>query len=164
VQTSILTCVILLSIIFILTITVSLQNGAAQQDLYNQSKEIPFSNFTASIPLASSLLEILKSKINVSLDDAMANVTNSFGPNSTTLSGSVQSESGFLVYRVVVLDSDNNIHLILVDPANGDILSQRQWPAAMPKALSEIPGVDPRLDGIPDLRAIPGIDPSMRIP
>jgi hypothetical protein len=109
----------------------------------------PFSNFTASIPLVTSLFDVMKSKIKVDLSDAMANVTNSLGPNATVLSASIQSEGGFLVYRIGALDNNNNIHMILVDPANGSILSQRQWPAATPEDLSAIPGMGPQFGDIP---------------
>jgi hypothetical protein len=111
-----------------------------------------FSNFTASIPLASSLLEVLKSKIKVSLPDAITIATKSIGPNATTLAASVQAESGFLVYRVVALGKDNNIHMLFIDPANGDLLSQAQWPASMSKAFASIPGINPQIDVVPSLR------------
>jgi hypothetical protein len=132
--------------------------------LSNQTLPPNLSNFTASIPLASSLFDVFKSKIVVTLADAITNATKSLGPNSTALSGSVQTERGFLIYKIAVLDSkDNTIHMILVDPANGKVLSQRQWPAAMSKTLSEIPGAGPQ-PGFPDGRVLPGIDSGLRIP
>ena len=161
-----------ISIISVISGTQTLQNAEAQQQIVPQqvipqmpqqpgaqlpqpgaqSSQVPFSNFTASIPLATSLFEVLKSKTNVSLADAMTDVTNSMGPNGTVLSGSVQTEGGFLVYRIVGLDENNNINMVLVDPANGSILSQRQWPAAMSQVLSSIPGV-----GLQPDRSIPSI-------
>jgi hypothetical protein len=80
----------------------------------------------------------LKSQTNVSLADAMTDVTNSMGPNATVLSGSVGAERGFLVYRIVGLDDSDNINMVLVDPANGSILSQQQLPAAISQVLSSI--------------------------
>lgn len=126
----------------------TLQSVDAQQQLVPQiqQQEIPVpqspqlqsSNFTASIPLATSLLDVLKSQTNVSLADAMTDVTNSMGPNATVLSGSVGAERGFLVYRIVGLDDSDNINMVLVDPANGSILSQQQLPAAISQVLSSI--------------------------
>jgi hypothetical protein len=157
-----------ISIIFVISGTQTLQNVEAQQQGAPQMPQqpgaqspqpgaqlpppIPFSNFTASIPLATSLFDVLKSKINISLADAMTNVTNSLGPNATALSASIQSERGFLVYRIAALDNDNNIHMILVDPANGSTLLQRQWPAAMPEVLSSVPGMGPQFGDVPRLR------------
>jgi hypothetical protein len=160
------------SIIFVISGTQTLQNAEAQQQGAQQqvipqmpqqpgaqlpqpgvqSPPVPFSNFTASIPLATSLFDVMKSKINVDLADAMTNVTNSLGMNATVLDASVQSERGFLVYRIAALDSENNIHMILVDPANGSTLLQRQWPAAMPGVFSSIPGMDPQFGDVPRLR------------
>lgn len=124
-----------------------------QQIRVPQPPQTPFSNFTASIPLATSFLDVLKSKTNVSLADAMNYVTNTMEPNATVLSGSVQEERGFLVYRIVGLDASNNINVVLVDPANGSILSQQQWPAATFQVLSSIAGVGPQLGSVPNLRA-----------
>ena len=123
-----------------------------QQIRVPQPPQTPFSNFTASIPLATSFLDVLKSKTNVSLADAMNYVTNTMEPNATVLSGSVQEERGFLVYRIVGLDASNNINMVLVDPANGSILSQQQWPAATFQVLSSIPGVGPQLGSVPNLK------------
>jgi hypothetical protein len=130
----------------------SQQQGALSPQPGAQPPPVPFSNFTASIPLATSLFDVMKSKINVDLDDAITNVTNSLGINATVLDASVQSEGGFLVYRIAALDNDNNIHLILVDPANGSFLLQRQWPAAMPEVLSSIPGMGPQFGDVPSYK------------
>ena len=71
---------------------------------------------------------------------AIENVTKSLGPNSTAISASFQVVNGFLVYRIVVLGGANNIHVILVDPANGHILSSLQQSAGRPGPFSFIPG------------------------
>ena len=124
--------IITIFIVFIISGTRTLQSTEARQQLINempprlgsQAPNIPLSNFTGSISLTASLFEVLKSKTNVSLADAMTDVTNSMGPNATILSGSVQTERGFLVYRIVGLDDSNNINMVLIDPANGSILSR----------------------------------------
>lgn len=156
--------IVTIFIVFIISGTRTLQNVEAQRQLMNemppqlgsQAPNIPFSNFTGSISLTSSLFEVLKSKTNVNLADAMTDVTNSMGPNATVLSGSVQIERGFLVYRIVGLDDSNNINMVFVDPANGSILSQQQWPATMSQALLPILGVGPNLQ--------PGSIPSILVP
>jgi hypothetical protein len=107
----------------------------------------PFSNLTASIPLAPSLFEILKSKIKINIAQAIENVTKSLGPKSTTISASFQVVNGFLVYRLTVLDSANNIHIMLVDPANGRILFQNVAQRAGP--FSFIPGAGSLASSMP---------------
>ena len=153
--------IVTIFVVFIISGTRTLQSAEARQQLVNemppqlrsQSPNIPLSNITGSISLTSSLFEVLKSKTNVNLADAMTDVTNSMGPNATVLSGSVQIERGFLVYRIVGLDDSNNINMVFVDPANGSILSQQQWPATISQALLPILGVDPNLQ----LGSIPSI-------
>ncbi len=108
----------------------------------------PLSNLTASIPLAPSLFEVLKSKVKVNISQAIDNVTKSLGPNSTAISASFQVVNGFLVYRVVILDSANNIHVILVDPANGSILSRQQQSAGRIGPFSFIPGASSSTSGV----------------
>jgi hypothetical protein len=149
--------VVTIFIVFIISGTKTLQSAEAwQQRLGSQAPDIPSSNFTGSISLASSLFEVLKSKTNVNLADAMTDVTNSMGANATVLSGSVQIERGFLVYRIVGLDDSNNINMVFVDPANGSIISQQQWPATMSQALLPILGAVPNPQ--------PGSIPSIGIP
>jgi hypothetical protein len=148
--------IITMFIVFIISGTRTLQSAEARQQLTNEvppqlgspASNIPLSNFTGSISLTASLFEVLKSKTNVSLADAMTDVTTSMGQNATILSGSVQTERGFLVYRIVGLDDSNNINMVLIDPANGSILSQRQWPAVMSQVLSSIPGVGTELSNV----------------
>lgn len=140
--------IVTIFIVFIISGTRTLQSAEAQRQLINemppqlgsQDLNIPLSNFTGSISLTSSLFEVLKSKTNVNLADAMTDVTNSMGSNATVLSGSVAAERGFLVYRIVGLDDSNNINMVLVDPANGSILSQQQLPAATSQILLSILG------------------------
>jgi hypothetical protein len=100
----------------------------------------------------------LKSKINVSLIDAITNITNSLGPNSTVFSASMQPERGYLVYQILALDDSNNIQKLLVDPANGIVLSQEQWPAGtIPGPLSSsLSGAVPPVIGPPPSE-IPGL-------
>ena len=150
------TIIITMSVIFVIfeaqSVNAQQLIPQTQQQQSPQPPQTPLSNFTASIPLATSFLDVLKSKANVSLADAMNYVTNTMEPNATVLSGSVQEERGFLVYRIVGLDASNNINMVLVDPANGSILSQEQWPAAAFQVLSSIPGVGPQLGSVPNLK------------
>jgi hypothetical protein len=153
--------IVTIFVVFIISGTRTLQSSEARQQLVNemppqlgpQSPNVPLSNITGSISLTASLFEVLKSKTNVNLADAMTDVTNSMGPNATVLSGSVHLERGFLVYRIVGLDDSNNVNMVFIDPANGSILSQQQWPATISQALLPILGVDPNLQ----LGSIPSI-------
>jgi hypothetical protein len=154
-----------IALMFIISgLQTSLTVNAQQMNFTQQQQQVPFTNFTGSIPLANSLLEVVKSKITVSLIDAMNNVTKSLGPNATVLAGSIQPEVGFLVYKIAALDGNNTVHLVTVDPGNGSVLSQQQSPAAVSRIFSEIRNDPLQLNRFPGLENFLGINPSMRLP
>jgi hypothetical protein len=95
----------------------------------------PVKNYTSSIAIIPSLLEVINTKINVTLDDAIAIAVNETGINSSPLSASLQANRGFLVYRVILADSNNNIHLIVVDPGKGSVLSRELLPISTVSSL-----------------------------
>jgi len=84
-------------------------------------------NWTGSISLASPILDMFKSKIHTTLNDAITNAIGAVGggSNSSAVAAFIHPENGFLVYNVLVLDSSNNIHRVLVDPGNGKVLSNQ---------------------------------------
>ncbi len=87
-------------------------------------------NWTGSISLFSPILDMFKSKIHTTLNDATTSaltaVGGGAGSNSSAVAAFIHPERGFLVYDVFVLDSSNNIHRVIVDPGNGRVLSNQQ--------------------------------------
>jgi hypothetical protein len=85
-------------------------------------------NWTGSISLFSPILDPLKSKIHTTLNNATTSALTAVGggPNSSAVAAFIHPENGFLVYDVLVLDSNNNIHKVIVDPGNGRVLSNQQ--------------------------------------
>jgi hypothetical protein len=53
------------------------------------------------------------------------------GSSSSAISASLQSIMGFLAYAVTVVDSNNVVHLVIVDPGNGKVVSNQQLPTGM---------------------------------
>ncbi len=53
------------------------------------------------------------------------------GPNSHAISAHVAVVNGYLVYTVRVVDTNNNIHRVIVDAGNGKVLSTIQFPFMM---------------------------------
>jgi len=112
-------------------------NNNAIAQLSSSSTMRPFSmhmssplqnqNWTGSISLASPILDMFKSKIHTTLNDATTSALNAVGggSNSSAVAAFIHPENGFLVYNVLVLDSNNNIHRVLVDPGNGKVLSNQ---------------------------------------
>jgi hypothetical protein len=87
-------------------------------------------NWTGSISLFSPILDAFKSKVQMTLNGAITNAMNAVGgeagSNSSAVAAFIHPERGFLVYNVFVLDSNNNIHRVIVDPGNGKVLFNQQ--------------------------------------
>jgi hypothetical protein len=83
-------------------------------------------NWTGSISLLSPIIDAYKAKIHTTLNDAITSAYNAVGgSNSSAVAAFIHPERGFLVYNVLVLDSSNNIHRVIVDPGNGRVLSNQ---------------------------------------
>ena len=82
-------------------------------------------NITGSVPLLPTMMQALKSRVHTSLNDATTTALKSVGGNSSAVAGFIHPENGFLVYNVIVLDANNNIHRVVVDAGNGKVLSSQ---------------------------------------
>ena len=78
-------------------------------------------NITGSVPLLPTMMQALKSRVHTSLNDATTTALKSVGGNSSAVAGFIHPENGFLVYNVIVLDANNNIHRVIVDAGNGKV-------------------------------------------
>ena len=92
----------------------------------HMSSPLQNQNWTGSISLFSPILDMFKSKVHTTLNSAITSAINEVGgSNSSAVAAFIHPENGFLVYNVLVLDSSNNIHRVIVDPGNGKILSNQ---------------------------------------
>ena len=85
-------------------------------------------NLTGSVQIFPRLSQIIQSKASVSLSTAATTAEKSVGPNSHAISAHVAVVNGYLVYTVRVVDTNNNIHRVIVDAGNGKVLSTIQFP------------------------------------
>jgi hypothetical protein len=90
-------------------------------------------NWTGSISLFSPILDMFKSKIHTTLNSAITTAVGAVGGAAASSNASaaavaafIHPENGFLVYNVFVLDPNNNIHRVIVDPGNGKVLSNQR--------------------------------------
>ena len=81
-------------------------------------------NLNSSVSLFSPVIDAIKSKIHTTLNDATTNALKEVGggSNSSAVAAFIHPERGFLVYDVFVLDTNDNIHWVKVDPGNGKVL------------------------------------------
>ncbi|HEU4447366.1 MAG TPA: hypothetical protein VFR94_22015 [Nitrososphaeraceae archaeon] len=98
-------------------------NTLALQDTYLIER-----NRTGSIPTFPTVMEAFKSQISTSLNDATTTALNEVGGNSTALSSTLQPSRGFLVYIVQIVDSNNQLHSVVVDAGDGRVLASSLLP------------------------------------
>jgi hypothetical protein len=137
----------LLIIIMLIATTACSSVGIQSSTMYNanaqsmilppspSSEQQPSANLSASISIIPTLVEAIKSKIQVDLNNATTVAMNSVGENSTAVLASIQPERGYLIYKVIVLDNNNNVYMVLIDPANGKIVSKQQLPLEIMRTI-----------------------------
>jgi hypothetical protein len=98
---------------------------SGQQMSSPNSMKMNSANWTSSVSLFSPVIDAIKSKIHTTLNDATTNALKAVGggSNSSAVAAFIHPERGFLVYDVFVLDTNDNIHRVIVDPGNGKVLS-----------------------------------------
>jgi hypothetical protein len=93
-------------------------NGSMQNPMM-----IPGQNITGSINLMPMLFNFISSQINVSLSDAAVNAQSHVGTDSHPVAGHIDVINGYLTYNICVIDSNMNLHILVVDVGNGKVLS-----------------------------------------
>jgi uncharacterized membrane protein YkoI len=110
-----------------------IQQSASAQNQTNSSSNAsasPLRNLTGSVQVFPRLSQVIQSKANVSLSAAATSAQTAVGANSHVISAHLGIVNGFLVYVVHVVDTNNNIHRVIVDAGNRKILSATQLPYA----------------------------------
>jgi len=121
--------------------TLSLQNASAQTQTGDNSFQLTNSssvgeavngtssstiNFTGSIPISQILADAFKTHVHVSLNDAITTAEDNIGNNSTTIAAFIHPEKGFVVYDIFTVDSNNDVHKVIIDPGDGSVLSSQK--------------------------------------
>jgi hypothetical protein len=114
-----------------------------QQNTYSMGMRsgLQNQNWTGSISLFSPMLDMFKSKIHTTLNSAITSAISAVGggaagsnASAAAVAAFIHPENGFLVYNVFVLDPNNTIHRVIVDPGNGKVLSNQ--PMSMMEMMS----------------------------
>ena len=83
-------------------------------------------NITGSIDFMSAIAKAIASQIKTSLSDASSAAEKSIGNNSHAVAAHVSDENGYLVYVVVIVDSNGKVHKLIIDPVDNKILLSRE--------------------------------------
>lgn len=124
--------IIAVSITSAILVTTYLQQEATAQNSTSGTGAVPLRNLTGSVQVFPRLSQTIQSKANVSLSTAATNAEKSVGFSSRAISAHVGIVNGYLIYSVRIVDSNNNVHWVIVDAGNGKVLSSQQAPFRNP--------------------------------
>ena len=83
-------------------------------------------NITGSINLMSIFTKAIGAQVKVSLSEAATTAETNIGNGSHAVAARIGQENGFLVYTIKVIDSNMNVHKLVIDPADGKVLLSRE--------------------------------------
>jgi len=83
-------------------------------------------NFTGTIDIKSTIGEAFKSKVTVSIIDAINTAQSNVGANSFVKEAELTAAHGFLVYKIKVVDENMKKYKVIVDPGNGQVLMKKE--------------------------------------
>jgi hypothetical protein len=83
-------------------------------------------NITGSIPIFPTISKAIASQVHTSLVNASMAAEKTIGADAHAVSSHLGVENGFLVYTIWTIDSNNNIHRVIVDAGDGKVLSNQQ--------------------------------------
>src|SRR5919197_328369 len=103
-------------------------------------------NITGSIPLGSTIMGAISSKVKTTLSDAVITAQKTVGSNSSATLAFIRPLNGYLVYDVHVRNNSNNTpYAVIVDPGNGKVLYKQALPSLSGSAGH--PGMGPFFGG-----------------
>jgi uncharacterized membrane protein YkoI len=82
----------------------------------------PSENWTGSIQTSLTIGQAIASKVHVSIANASTIAEKAIGNGSHTVLAMLETDRGFLVYTIWVVDGNYNFNRVIVDPANGKVL------------------------------------------
>lgn len=85
-------------------------------------------NVTGSVPIFPTISKAIASQVHTSLVNATMIAEKTVGSNAHAVMSHLGIENGFLVYTICTIDSNNNMHRVIVDAGNGKVLSNQQIP------------------------------------
>jgi hypothetical protein len=92
-------------------------------------------NWTGSVPIGSvgaDMIESIKFKVNVSVGEVESAAKQAIGEGSEVCCVTLAPVNRYLVFVAHGIDSSNNIHRVVVDAGNGQVLESAQVDMAGP--------------------------------
>ena len=105
-------------------------------------------NWTGTIVTFPIVSKALMSNVGTDLLNATQIAIDDVGPGSTAVESTLRTDGGYLVYAVSVIDSNQNLHRVIVDSGSGEVLSNVERPNARYET-------GPVMEGPPDIGLMP---------
>ena len=83
-------------------------------------------NVTGSIKLLPIITNAITSQINVTLSQAVTTAESTVGNNSRAMAAHIGKANGYLTYWIWVMNPDMRVNMVIVDPGNGQVLSNKE--------------------------------------
>jgi hypothetical protein len=106
--------------------------GPGSADNQSKMRGMMMQNVTGSINLSSTITNAIASQVKESLSQAATTAEGAVGNNSHALAAHLGEVNGYLTYCIWVLGPDMKINMVIVDPGNGQVLSNKQIPLQHP--------------------------------
>ena len=100
--------------------------GSSSSQSQSMMTGITGANITGSIPIFPTISKAIASQVHTSLVNASMAAEKTIGADAHAVSSHLGVENGFLVYTIWTIDSNNNIHRVIVDAGDGKVLSNQQ--------------------------------------
>jgi len=109
-------------------------------------------NITGSIPIVSTISKATASQVHIGLSNATTTAEKSVGTNAHAVIAHLGIVNGFLVYTILLTDSNSNFHYVTVDVGNGKVLSSNQLSMmAMMRGGAMMMAMDPAMMIVPGM-------------
>lgn len=116
-------------------------------------------NVTGSINLHSVISDAIASQVKTSLGEAASTAESAVGNNSHAVAAHIGDVNGYFVYTVWVFGPDMNINRVIVDPGDGQVLSN--MPISMQQMMGMGPGMGMGMTGSGMGPGMMGMGPGM---
>jgi hypothetical protein len=98
---------------------------AGNQSMMTQMMEAS-QNITGSIKLLPVITNAITSQVNVTLSQAVTAAESAVGNNSRAVAAHIGEANGYLTYCIWVMSPDMRVNMVIIDPGNGQVLSNKE--------------------------------------
>ncbi len=100
--------------------------GSSGFILDNESRNANWTGSVSIDSLRNNIIDLLKSKVKIDITDATTMAKKTLGSETRISDVMLAPVNGYLVYLVYGIDNSNNVHKLVIDVGNGNVLENSQ--------------------------------------